>query len=71
MSDTIDLRRAALSIAKMVDEYTQRGWNEEGLTNFALIVEKRLKRFRVSIIPPEACSPQAPSSLSTDTGEKA
>jgi len=42
------VKRAALSIAKMVDEYTQRGWNEEGLANFALIVECRLRRFRLA-----------------------
>jgi hypothetical protein len=37
--------RAAMSLAKMVDEYTHRGWNEKGLADFAHIVERRLKRF--------------------------
>lgn len=40
---TID--KAAESIAKMVDEYTQRGWNEEGLASFAKLVKRRLSRF--------------------------
>lgn len=47
MSDTIDIKRAAASIAKMVDEFTARGWNDEGRANFATIVERRLRRFRV------------------------
>lgn len=40
-----DVSRAAMSIAKMVDEYTARRWNDEGLGNFARIVERRLRRF--------------------------
>lgn len=40
-----EIKRAAASVARMVDEYTDRGWNDEGRDNFALIVEKRLRRF--------------------------
>lgn len=50
MSDTIDVKRAAASIAKMVDEFTERGWNDEGRANFATIVEHRLRRFRVAMV---------------------
>lgn len=37
--------KAAESIAKMVDEWTQRGWNEEGRMAFAKAVKRRLSRF--------------------------
>lgn len=40
---TID--KAAASIAAMVDEYTQRGWNEQGKADFAKLVKRRLSRF--------------------------
>lgn len=40
---TID--KAAASIAAMVDEYTQRGWNDEGRAQFAKAVKRRLSRF--------------------------
>lgn len=43
------VKRAAMSIAKMVDEYTGRCWNEKGLAEFAHITERRLKRF----VPPD------------------
>jgi hypothetical protein len=52
MAESIDIKRAAASIAKMVDEFTERGWNNEGLANFATIVERRLRRFRVAPTPP-------------------
>ena len=37
--------KAAASIAVMVDEYTQRGWNDEGRADFAKMVKRRLSRF--------------------------
>jgi hypothetical protein len=40
---TID--KAAESIAKMVDEYTDRGWNDAGRARFARVVKRRLSRF--------------------------
>lgn len=40
---TID--KAAASIAAMVDEYTQRGWSDEGKADFAKVVKRRLSRF--------------------------
>jgi hypothetical protein len=40
---TID--KAAASIAAMVDEYAQRGWNDQGRADFAKVVKRRLSRF--------------------------
>jgi peptidoglycan hydrolase CwlO-like protein len=42
---TVVIPRAAISIAKMVDEYTRQCWNEKGLADFAFVVERRLRRF--------------------------
>lgn len=39
------IEKAAESIAKMVDEYTDRGWNDEGRAQFAKLVKRRLSRF--------------------------
>jgi hypothetical protein len=36
---------AAASIALLVDEYTQRGWNDLGRAQFASLVKHRLSRF--------------------------
>lgn len=40
-----DIDDACLSIAHLVDEYTQRGWNVEGRADFAKLVKRRLSRF--------------------------
>lgn len=39
------LDKAAASIAAMVDEFTQRGWNDEGRADFAKLIKRRLSRF--------------------------
>lgn len=39
------LDKAAASIARMVDEYTKRGWSDEGRADFAKVVKRRLSRF--------------------------
>ena len=39
------VEEAAMSIAHMVDEWTQRGWNNEGRAQFARLVARRLRRF--------------------------
>lgn len=41
----LDVERAAASIAALVDEYTQRGWNDEGRAKFAATIARRLRRF--------------------------
>jgi hypothetical protein len=40
-----NIDKCALSVASMVDEWTQRGWNEQGLAEFAGLVKRRLRRF--------------------------
>jgi hypothetical protein len=52
MAESIDIKRAAASIAKMVDEFTERGWNNEGLANFAEIVSAACVGFCVAPTPP-------------------
>lgn len=42
-SDVLD--KASASIAHMVDEWTERGWNKDGRDNFASLVRRRLARF--------------------------
>lgn len=42
-SDKID--KAAASVADLVDEFTQRGWNDAGRASFAKIIKRRLSRF--------------------------
>jgi len=39
------IAKAAASIATLVDEYTQRGWNAEGRADFARVIKRRLSRF--------------------------
>lgn len=48
------LKMAAMSIAHMVDEWTDRGWNDEGRAQFAGLVERRLKRFWPKPVAPTA-----------------
>lgn len=43
--DSASISKAAHSIATLVDEYTNRGWNTAGRANFAAIIKRRLKRF--------------------------
>lgn len=43
--DPASISKAAHSIAALVDEYTNRGWNAAGRANFAAIIKHRLKRF--------------------------
>ncbi len=40
-----DVERAAASVAHLVDEYTQRGWNDQGRAKFAAMIARRLRRF--------------------------
>lgn len=40
-----NIDKAAASIAKLVDEFTGRCWNDEGRADFARIIKRRLSRF--------------------------
>ena len=37
-----NIEKAAASIAALVDEFTQRGWNDEGRADFAKVIKRRL-----------------------------
>lgn len=44
------IERAALSVAKMVDEFCDLGRNDEGLKELAYLIDRRLRRF-ISFFP--------------------
>lgn len=48
--DAGDICAAAMSVARLVDEWCERGWNGEGRAHFAKLVERRLRRYWPSYV---------------------